>query len=151
MQQGSSIAAPQVAGLAAYYLSLPDTKVHKGEVAMQVKDALVKWKRSPHLGSPDVQGCATNWEEEVFCPSPQPFSRFHLNEQGNETYSALSNNKTLGQISSRSRSTTITKTSFHSIYRHGRWFFPQWRNRVSNSFSQEGGAHSIQCSVFTVH
>ncbi|KAL9628273.1 MAG: hypothetical protein Q9164_007339, partial [Protoblastenia rupestris] len=128
---GSSLAAPQVAGLAAYYLALPSTDLPKGNVAMQVKDALLRQKRSEHLGSPDGHGCATNWEEEIFCGTPQRSNRFAVNE-GNETTYAASTNRSTARVSGRADGIKLQETSFHSVYRDGRWNLPERRKKVSN-------------------
>lgn len=72
-RSGTSYAAPQVAGLAAYFLRLPGLIWPQGRVAKTMKDYLVAKKRSVPR-SPDGLGVAYNSIENVleWCQAPPP-------------------------------------------------------------------------------
>ncbi|KAL8879344.1 MAG: hypothetical protein Q9198_003024 [Flavoplaca austrocitrina] len=65
---GTSFAAPQIAGLAAYFLTLPGSVWSPGHVAQSIKDHIVAKKRKAP-GSPDGFNVAYNAIEEILrCP-----------------------------------------------------------------------------------
>ncbi|KAL8837209.1 MAG: hypothetical protein Q9176_005840 [Flavoplaca citrina] len=65
---GTSFAAPQIAGLAAYFLTLPGSVWSPGHVAQSIKDHIVAKKRKAP-GSPDGFNVAYNAREEILrCP-----------------------------------------------------------------------------------
>lgn len=90
-KRGASYAAPQVAGLAAYFLKLPGLLWPQGRVSKTMKDYLVAKKRTGPR-SPDGIGVAYNSIENVleWCQPPAPgikkLRRRYINSTGLSTY-----------------------------------------------------------------
>jgi len=69
---GTSYAAPQIAGLAAYLLAAPYlVQPLPGTVAMQMKNTLTLLARAPSPGGAGV-AVANNGVHEIFCLQPRP-------------------------------------------------------------------------------
>lgn len=70
-ESGTSFATPQIAGLAAYFLTLPGLTWLRGQVSQIMKDFIVRNNR--HQGkSPDGWGMAYNGVETIIEHCPQP-------------------------------------------------------------------------------
>ena len=81
--KGSSLVAPQIAGLAAYFAGSPAFPVlEEGSVAMERKKQIVALAR--HDPNHDAKGAAYNGVRDIYCnfPPSSPSSKLQLRAKG---------------------------------------------------------------------